>query len=104
MEIPKEHWTSDAPKDTWSYDPKPFIASWEKQLIAALKKEPDPEKRFDDWLKRKAAGETGMAGVRLIFLEQPYLGWAELVEKTIETEEKSLRKQIANEIQHPSDD
>jgi hypothetical protein len=94
IEIPHGHFKSGSA----------FVPHWEVRLRASIADEPDAAKRFTKWLDRLAAGECEMPGVRLIFLEQPYLGWAETIQRAIETAEKELRALIAFEVAHPGAD
>lgn len=99
FEIPAGHWTHpEGDRVVGAYK-----AHWEMSLRKAVEAQPDPAKRFGDWLSRKAADESGLPGVRLIFFEQPYLTWAENVERAIEGAERSLRARIASEIANPED-
>lgn len=101
--IPDSHWEKPmhGPRGTgWAA----YVPYWEPQLRAAIAKQPDPALRFTDWLARVAAGESGMPGVRLIFLEQPYLAWAETVESIIALTEKETRESAAYEITHKESD
>lgn len=77
-----------------------MIPRWEPQLRRAMAERPDPAARFSWWLGEKANGSY-TPGVRLVFLEQPYLGWAEAVEAAIERAEVAMRQQIANEVLNP---
>ena len=99
MKIPDGHW------DHVASHVRQYIPGWERLLCARIEAQPDPLKRFDEWLaKMLETGNSGMPGVRLIFVEQPYLGWAETIEKIIAKIEKQLREQIAFEIQNPDMD
>lgn len=97
LHIPQEHWQPYGSSETWA------LKTWENNLRRHVREEPDPAKRFDKWLTAKAKGE-GTYGVRLVFIEQPYLGWAEKVEKALAEEEKSLRESIAYFVTHPDED
>lgn len=94
IEISESHWDA-------CHDRQRFIAGWEKKLRAAIAEHPAPAKRFEDWLTRRAAGESGLPGVKLIFIEQPYLGWAQLVERVADQTDKECRERIADEILNP---
>jgi hypothetical protein len=99
--IPPEHWNW---KPTYSheFDHRP---GWEAQLRRRITEQPDPAKRFEVWLLLAADGKHhGAGGIRLWFIEQPYLSWALAVERAIGTAEAELRKQLAYEIEHPNDD
>lgn len=100
LEIPKEHWQEK--NGAYGTD-SAMIPYWERSLRANIAKQPDVRLRFTEWLSAKEAG-AGTYGVRLLFIEQPYLGWAESVENAIETAERTLREAIAFEITNPNRD
>jgi hypothetical protein len=93
IEIPRSHWIGDPN----------YIQYWEPQLRKNIAVCPDPSFRFEQWLGVKERGEGGQ-GVRLIFIEQPYLGWAETIERMIAAEEKRTRESCAYEITHRNED
>jgi len=102
MEIPADHWKSQ----TVSYDPRPYIPYWEKKLRASIEKEPDASKRFELWLADKLTPHSPSfdnRGVRLVFIEQPYLAWAEMIERIISATDADTRERIAYEITHRDD-
>jgi hypothetical protein len=97
VDIPSTHWNQEI--HGW----QSYVPYWEKSLRASIEAQPDPAKRFEAWLSHLARGESGKPGIRLIFIEQPYLAWAELVEQLVATKEKELRQTIAYEIANPDE-
>lgn len=97
LNIPADHWLG--PNESYGLN-HAMIPHWEGHLRKSLSAEPDPAVRFARWLDDLAAGKT-TPGVRLIFIEQPYLGWAETVEEAIKTAERDLRATLAFEIANP---
>lgn len=100
IEIPDSHW-EEAPCD---YDWRSLRGTWEATLRKSIAERPDPAARFTAWLAWKMSDVSHIAwfpGPRLVFIEQPYLGWAEAVERAIEKAEKNLRSAIAEDIANP---
>lgn len=101
--IPEDHWHHDTAANNW----RAYLPYWERGLRASIADEPDPAVRFSKWLEDKAGkGPRNLRrlGVRLTFLEQPYLGWAEAVERIIENTDRETRERIAYEITNPDRD
>lgn len=98
LKIPEDHW-----RDTGFPNWRGFVTPWEKMLRSNLAAEPDPAKRFEVWLDARAAGLSG-PGVRLVFIEQPYLAWAETVDRIIAATNKATRASIAREITDDDED
>jgi len=92
--IPQSHWETPFIQDWRNY-----IDYWERQLRKHLEDEPDPQRRFSNFLNDRASGSRS-GGPKLMFFEQPYLMWAEQIETIINTTEQNMRKQIAAEIEH----
>lgn len=114
MNIPKEHWLRPGrslsddihiPGEHWLRPGRSvlFIEAWETQLRAAITEEPDPAKRFEKWLAKLAEGAWHRS-CRLVFVEQPYLAWAEAIERVLAAHEKEIRSQVADEILYPGRD
>lgn len=97
LQIPSEHWANTPPHA------RNFIPAWESHLRKNVLARPDPAERFSHWLETKAKGDF-TPSARLIFLEQPYLRWAEAIEQAFKTAEKQLRAQIAYEVENPERD
>ena len=93
IDIPPGHW--DSSFRGW----ESFVPSWERQLRTNIERQPDPQKRFEEWLLKLASGDAYQCGVRLIFLEQPYLAWAEAIEKFGTLEAKRERQSCIAELQ-----
>lgn len=95
LEIPESHWTDAGWSGLFPY--------WERHLRSSIRREPDAAKRFAKFLEEKESGDYQMSP-RLIFIEQPYLEWAEAIERVIEKTEKDTRGVVAYEITHPHAD
>jgi hypothetical protein len=96
IEIPMGQWRTEGDKHL-----EGFVPIWEGSLRRHIEAQPDPLARFTDWLAMTAKGERGMGSARLYFFEQPYLEWAEHVERIIETTERQTRERVAYEIVNP---
>lgn len=97
LAIPDSHWR-EGPQPLGGIET--YRPSWENRLRKTVQEEPDPSARFTRYLNDLAAG-TWRPGPRLIFFEQPYLMWAEAIERVINATEASTRKQIAHEVEFP---
>lgn len=96
--IPRDHWGPHQGIGNW----EAYIPYWTRTLNDWQSKFPDPAERFSEWLRLKTQ-EASTPGVRLVFVEQPYLQWAESVELAIKVEKLSERRQIAAEILNSED-
>lgn len=92
----------DIPQEHWQGSDYPYIDMyWTPRLCASIAAEPDPAKRFTAWLREKETGVGENLSTRLIFLEQPYLDWAEAIQRIIDKTERDTRDLAAYEITHP---
>lgn len=94
--IPREHW--ETPGGLKGSQNPHYVTGWERLLRSRVYAQPDPAMRFSNWLTEMAAGAPGMPGPRVIFIEPPYLEWAETILKIVELTEKETRQKIAAEI------
>ena len=97
--LPKNYWASDDIHNWQAY-----AEHWETRLRGNVSRQPDPAMRFSEWLESKKLETNKFGGVKLVFYEQPYLAWAQDVEKIIEAKEKSTRELCAYEITHRNED
>lgn len=95
IEIPDSHW-----EDTVRF--KHFVPGWTEQLRASIRNQPDAAQRFEEWLSKLGSGAGRNKSARLMFIEQPYLTWAVLVQQAINVACAELRQEIADEIADPS--
>jgi ferritin len=93
--IPRSHWGNEPGNEA-------FIPGWEKHLRRSIAEEPDPAARFSQWLTDQNTDGWAL-GVKLLFIEEPYLTWANQIEELIKKTELDLREQIAREILNPEE-
>lgn len=98
--IPREHWSKGVDQSVVDV----YRDHWEDRLRQAIAVQPDPAARFDGWLKLIAKGRSGVASVRLLIFEQPYLSWADAIEEALDKAERDTRELIADQVLHPDRD
>jgi hypothetical protein len=96
--IPLSHWEMPS-HPHW----RAYVDHWERTLRRRMDAEPDPQRRFENFLSECASNAAAFSP-RLHLVEQPYLAWAEQVKAIVEIIEKRTRKKIAFEIAYGESD